>query len=219
MAKYLKITAILLALFTLLIFSAELFKVRSAEMSQNPCVGSQDVNAQGKIIFLVSEDQLEEDLQKNFPCISQVKITKIYPQTLKIDVVTSGPVAKIADSPTSVTVDGKIIESQNQTQLPVIYLPIDVSRQNGQITDKNSLFAIKITTLLARTDFRPTAIRILGQEIVAYDDKETTAHFTSQKDANIQVDSLQQTVAAAKIDGDKIAKIDLRFDKPVITFK
>lgn len=40
--------------------------------------------------------------------------------------------------------------------------------------------------------------------------------FNSEKDVDIQLDSLQLILSRAKIEGKTIKKIDLRFDKPVI---
>ena len=188
-------------------------------MPDNACLRDDEIDAKGKIIFFVSASKLKKELQEKFPCTSGINLQKVYPATIKVEIATAGPIVKIAESVYSLTVDGKVIENNSQVQLPVIYLPAGVNIENRQIIDENSLFAVKIASLLARTDFRVAAIRVLGQEIVAYDAKQVTAHFSSQKDVSEQVDSLQQTVAAARIDGDKITRIDLRFDKPVITFK
>lgn len=219
MTKYLKIATVFLALLTLAIFSLELFKVKSIDLKESPCVDDQDLNIRGKIIFTVAKNKIEQELKDKFPCLSALNLKKVYPSTLKVEAVAAGPVAKVAHTQYATTIEGKIIDEGAGNQLPVLYLLTSVSTEGSQITDQSSLFAIKIASLLARTDFRLTTIRVLGEEIVAYDAKEVIAHFSSQKDATLQVDSLQQTLAAAKIDGDKIAKIDLRFDKPVITFK
>lgn len=129
------------------------------------------------------------------------------------------PVVKIDGTNLAITLQNKVVASQEN--LPVLYLPQTGSIVAGQtVEDKEIIFATKLTNLLTKTDFQPRAIRIISaREIVIYDAFGKIAVTTAEKEANLQVDSLQQTLAAAKIDGDKITKIDLRFEKPVITFK
>lgn len=129
------------------------------------------------------------------------------------------PVVKIEGTNLTITLQNKVVTSQEN--LPVLYLPQTGSIVEGQtVEDREIVFATKLASLLAKTDFPPATIRVITErEIVVYDAQELTVVFTAEKEANLQVDSLQQTLAAAKIDGDKITKIDLRFEKPVITFK
>lgn len=136
------------------------------------------------------------------------------------------PVLKIADTSLALTPEGSVVATHQN--LPVLYLPGESHIALGQtVSDHVVIFATKLASLLAKTDFPPATIRVITErEIVVYDARELTAVFTAEKEANLQVDSLQQTLAAAKIseaslreDGDKITKIDLRFGKPVVTFK
>ena len=65
-----------------------------------------------------------------------------------------------------------------------------------------------------------TSIRILNPAMISVYNRENKAViFTSEKDANVQVDSLQLILSESKIDPSKIDKIDMRFVKPVITYK
>ncbi|KKS04034.1 MAG: hypothetical protein UU56_C0011G0028 [Candidatus Curtissbacteria bacterium GW2011_GWA2_41_24] len=58
-----------------------------------------------------------------------------------------------------------------------------------------------------------------NDEVVIYNQQGQLAIFSSKKDKEVQVDSLQQVISKAKIESAKIAKIDLRFDKPVISYR
>jgi len=55
--------------------------------------------------------------------------------------------------------------------------------------------------------------------ISVYNRESQAVIFTSEKNAGHQVDSLQLILSESKIDPSKIEKIDLRFAKPVITYK
>ncbi|MDP2632368.1 MAG: hypothetical protein Q8P25_01450 [Candidatus Curtissbacteria bacterium] len=130
------------------------------------------------------------------------------------------PSAQIADSEFQITQSGFILKGQNTT-LPKLYLPGDIKVQEGQLVeDKNIVFAANLAALTSKTDFHPASIRLLAKnEVALYETDQTVAIFSSEKSPDVQVDSLQQVLAAAKIEGTKLAKIDLRYNKPTITFK
>lgn len=129
-------------------------------------------------------------------------------------------VAQIANTQLSVDADGNVTPALSK-DLTQLFLPQEASPQAGQkLEDPTVTFAIKIASLLEKSDFRATSIRIIAADnILAYDQKQTIVVFSSQKDARVQVNTLQQVLAEAKIGDDKIAKIDLRFANPVISNK
>lgn len=146
---------------------------------------------------------------------------------------TPAPVVKIEGTNLAITGQNQVVISQED--LPVLFLPASSSFVEGQTIEDNQIkFVTKLVAHMSKTDFQPRTIRIISaDEVVVYDAFGKIVITTSLKSADSQVDSLQQTLAAAKIgraslreskaslreDGDKISKIDLRFEKPVITFK
>ncbi len=116
--------------------------------------------------------------------------------------------------------NGQVLDRASSKK-PLLYLDKNIKVQAGQkITDQQILFAVKIATGLTKSDFTAASIRLLdSRDIAVYSPQDAIAVFSSDKDANLQIDSLQQVLAKAKIDATKISKIDLRFDKPVIVFK
>lgn len=151
--------------------------------------------------------------------VLQLQKSKKIAKELQNQKPTPAPIVKIEGTNLAITLENKVVAQQEN--LPVLYLSGTGSLVEGQsLEDHKVVFATKLAHLLAKTDFPPATIRVITEgEIVVYDAHDKIAVFTAEKEANLQVDSLQQTLAAAKIDGDKIAKIDLRFEKPVITFK
>lgn len=221
---------ITLAFFLIIgIFSATLFvfKVNSIEVNQNSCISTSDVPYKGKLIFTISQKKIEDDLEKSFSCVSEIKVHKIYPSKLKIELQAQNLAAQIANTNFSVTSDGIVKEGIGQN-LPQLFLSSQQQAPAGQkITDEVVLFAIKVAALIRKSDFRASNIRILDtNDIAVYDTQETVVIFSWKKSADDQVDTLQQVLARAKIgpaslqEGDKkIEKIDLRFNKAVITYK
>ena len=146
---------------------------------------------------------------------------KILPAKKEVEgVKTHIPSVQIADSDLEIAENGIIVKGQNNT-LPQLYLPGELKVSDGQITDdKNVIFAAKIASLISKTDFLPSSIRVLAKgDVAVYQTDQTVAIFTTEKSPDEQIDSLQQVLAAAKIEGTKLAKIDLRYNKPTITFK
>lgn len=220
MPKLIKPTIIFFAFIVIFIYVSSLFQIKTVNINSQDCLKSEDTNLAGKFIFTIQENSLEKDLTQKFPCISTVKISKMFPSKIVIDVETKKPSAQVADTDFEITQSGQIIKGKDEN-LPQLYLPGEIKIQENQIvTDKKTLTAAKIAALIAKTDFHPATIRLLPDDGIAlYQTDQTVAIFSSEKSADEQVDSLQQTLAIAKIDGTKLAKIDLRFRQPVISFK
>lgn len=195
-------------------------RVSKVEINQNSCITIGQVNLKGKIIFTLAEDALKKDLKEKFPCLTDLKLTKDYPSKIIFEAKTQSPVAKIANTQLLITAEGLVVSGKSDS-LPQLFLPPQVQAvPNEKITDGISLYASNLASLLAKSDFHATNIRILSSsDIAVYDSREAVAIFSAKESANSQVDSLQQVLAKAKIGDDKIAKIDLRFEKPVITVK
>jgi cell division septal protein FtsQ len=213
--KILPAALLIIAIF--LLISA--LRVNQVEISQNSCLKTAP-DYKGKFIFTVNTKQEEENLKRDNPCLAAVKLEKVYPSKIKIIQEAENPVARIAGTQYFVTSGGLVVESSAR-DLPQIFFPEPANVvPGGQITGDLAKTAVKIAGLLAKSDFHPTNVRILNSEDIAvYDAAETVVIFSKEKSQEEQVDSLQQVIAIAKIDNDKIAKIDLRFDKPTIVYK
>lgn len=133
-----------------------------------------------------------------------------------------GPVisAQLANTSLFITNEGQITDTP-ANNLPQLFLSFEATPQAGtKITNTTELFAVKIASLITKTDFRASSIRIVeGADVAVYDTKQTIAIFSSKKSPEQQVDSLQQVIGKARIGDDKIAKIDLRYENPVISTK
>lgn len=148
---------------------------------------------------------------------AKTQLTEVKKTTDSAPVV---PSAQIAQTNLFVTADGKVVEG-NFANLPQLFLPQGVQASSGQaIQDQATISAAAIAAQLLKSDFHATNIRILENgDIAIYDSAQTVAIFSSKKSEKLQVDSLQKVLAEARIGDAKIAKIDLRFEKPTITYK
>ncbi len=218
--------AVIFVLITSFVYFSPFLKINNVKFKdENNCLTSQstdkDLNIIGNNIITLNSNALVKNIKEKYSCTDQAKIKKSYPNTIEIEILTKEPVAKIEGTKFTIRDDGYVGEQYNKKDLPKIFLPETIKAQFGtKITDSLVSFALKTTSELQKSDFTPTSIRILNPpDIAIYDSKGTIILFTQNKEAEIQVDSLQSVFAKAKIDPTKIAKIDLRFEKPVITTK
>lgn len=138
-----------------------------------------------------------------------------------VEVESSFAAAKIEGTNFFATSDGLVVEDSQNKNLPILFLPYGMAVNLGErVSDKNIIFAVNLADGLSKTDFSAKNIRIIPNDNIAfYNQEDMVAIFSSAKDKDSQIDSLQQVLAKAKMDASKIAKIDLRFDKPIITYK
>ena len=209
MTKYAALIIIFTAIFAA-IFQFK-FRIKNIEISNENCIKKDELALYNKSIFLISQKSIEENVKSKFPCAQNLKVEKKLPSTVKLTVERQPAVARIASTVFSISVDGQVILGSDPN-LPQFFLPSEATLSATQKSDDPLvLFVLNIIQGLEKSDFHATNVRVISPtEIAVYDAKETVALFTNKKSAVTQVDSLQQVLAKAKIDDDKIAKIDLR---------
>ena len=202
------------------------FKVTRIEIDkQTSCLDSEklltDLELSQKFTFLISEQKIAEQIKQKYNCVSQIKIEKKLPSTIRVKVTLNEPILKIAETDLALTQDGQVVKLLDNQKLPIVYNIKQIKPEIGQkITDDDLVFAINLATQLQSSDFIPAGIRFIDpNNIAVYNVNSMTAIFTPQKDVTLQVNSLQQVLSKAKIDAVKIDKIDLRFEKPILVYK
>lgn len=227
MLKYLSATLAIAVGVVLITFYLPIFKVKDILISQQSnCLPentlSLDLGVSDKNLLTFNTNTQGQNITAKYSCAKSVKVTKQFPNKLKIEVKTKQTIAQIEGSELFLTEEGDITGEPISQNLPKFFLPekISLMQAGGKFTDPQVLFALNLTSLLLKSDFSPSSVRILeAPDIAVYDAKGIIAIFSQRNSADIQVDSLQSVLAKAKIDATKIAKIDLRFQKPVIEVK
>lgn len=178
------------------------------------------------IVFLSSEEAISEVKNGRFK-LSETKIKKIFPNKLSFQLKQRLPKVAITieSSPQTefylVDQEGVLLEKTiNPPNLPLIFvsqLPeIEAGRQIEQLELKKTIAILVDLQLLL---LRPSLAKIVSpREIVVWLEDSLQATFSSKKDLAIQLDSLQLILNRTKIEGKKPTRVDLRFEKPVITY-
>ncbi len=203
-----------------------IFKVKSITISQGQrCLQSEEIKKElglvGKNIILVQNKKIIQTIKEKHACLKNLKIKKVLPSTLHLEVEVSQPVVRLENSSLILTEEGIVLEGGDTLSLPTLYTGKDLQLGPDQkVTDSGVIFALSVALNLSKSDFSLSNLRMIdGGSLAAYNQQDLVAIFSSNKDVDRQVDSLQLVLSKAKIDGTKIAKIDLRFDKPVIVYK
>lgn len=201
-----------------------LFKIENIEVvGGKGCTEESAIRQQfkGRNIFSVSSKQAEETIANDYKCVKNVTVQKKYPSTLTMAVEVDQPLVKVGDKNIYLTENGFVLENYNRENLPTIFFDKETEFKVGErVSDEDTLYVLSLVSRIGKTDFVATSIRILSPFVISvYNRENQVVIFTTEKEVNTQVDSLQLILSESKIDPSKITKIDLRFEKPVITFK
>lgn len=175
----------------------------------------------GKNIFLVGIRDLEKDLGEKYPWIEKQTAVKIFPDRLDFRFTNRQILAAIAgDSFALVDESGLVVKiSKSSGDYPVVSLLSKVSIALGQRIDQPSLAeTLQILKHLRLRLLEPKRAEIgpPGKITIWFRDG-SQAVFSSENDIIRQLDSLQLILNRTKMEGKQFKKIDLRFDKPVIS--
>lgn len=192
-------------------------------ISNKPCLEEKQAEdltkSKGNSIWLINTDQLSREIADSSSCISTVKISRKFPNTLEISYTGKIPIAKIEGSDIYLALDGQLIKSQPDENIPTIFLPQGTKVETDKINDNKILFSLQIINLLLKSDFAPANVRFVNGDVTIYNLQEGVAIFSTEKSPQSQADTLQQVLSKAKIESKKIIKIDLRFENPIAVFK
>jgi cell division septal protein FtsQ len=193
------------------------------------------------LIFLKKEEISKKFLSEHY-VVKNLKIKKVLPNKLVFELEKRKEVAvlgfelKLEEKETTssgkpvfettkdfflVDEEGVVIKKENDPLLPLILLSEQLSLNVGQqVPQREIVEAIKFLTTLRLNLLEPKIAKITSPYSLTVwlkDGEEVV--FSLKKEIQVQVDSLQFILSRSKIEGKEIKKIDLRFDKPVVSYE
>lgn len=218
----------------IIFFVSQFFLIKNIEVVSDKKISiiNQDELINKNLLF-VNKDQISKKIIKENFLLSAAVVDKVLPRTLKISVSFYEPCASLIvnNGYFVLSCDGRILQktpayaSKKDTQsfIPSInyYQKLNNGAfQTGDWIDfkdiKQSLFFLDI---LRRISLTPLTIDIKGQDMLVFnliDSKKII--FSNSKDKEIQDYQLELIIKQFKIEGKEFKQIDLRFEKPIITF-
>lgn len=180
-----------------------------------------------KSLLFANNDQIAKKIIKENYLLKTATVDKVWPDTLKISVsfYESCVSLMVNNGFFNLSCDGRILHKLNDSKsnLPIInyYQKLNSgSFQTGDWIDykdiKQTLFFID---KLKQINLSPLTIDIKGQDMLVFnliDSRKII--FSNNKDKEIQDYQLELIIRQFKIEGKEFEKIDLRFDKPIISF-
>ncbi len=234
--------AIILSLFVIVRFN--IFVIKSVEISLDKisCVSSEQIKNSSKLLgqnfFLINSSKVENDLKNKFICIGKVGLSRIFPNKIKLNILSRKQAAVLvilseeqaSDSATPSAVlrgdekkfvvdnEGVIYSSSiEQISAPTVYVTgIELSlgqKVRGNIINNT----LKIIGKIQSFGLELADAEIYSNMFLLVNSRPKMI-FLLNDNVDNQIASLQLIYDQAKIDSKALEFIDLRFDKPVVRF-
>ncbi len=210
-------------------FMGDFFKIKSivCEINKLPCDEKTKVifnQTLGQNIFLFKGHHFSDEVLRNNQEFKQISFKKKLPETLLINLISREPFAVVEDNEgNKVVVDdaGVVLESNLvKSNLPTLWL-YSLPFSNDELSVNQQLSTgLELIRLLKNSYLNFEQIKYSSEiniSIFLFD--QMIATLSAQKDLNSQVDSLQYILHHSRMKDKEIRTIDLRFQKPVVTFK
>ncbi len=230
-----------------LVFRSDLFLVKNLEIPSLSCADKTAIQSKIDVLntsfFMVKENEIEDRLKKNFLCLSETKIKKIWPDRVILEIRERQALAAISSPPqtssASASSSAMLSTSSNQqpfflvdengvvfsqvattSGVPVLIMPQNITYKPGDNIDQARLKnVVTILSNLREMSYIVNNVSFLSdgniQILLASEQKILIG---VDKNPQNLLNSLQLIVRQAKIEGKTWQKIDLRFDKPVVVY-
>lgn len=181
-----------------------------------------------KIIFLIFSSQTEKKLIEFNPKVKQVKVTKIYPNKIRIKIIQSFPLAvlPVNSGYFILSDDGRILEKKKKNDKKDLSIINYYQKFNfggysvGEwLTYQEILTALYFLQKLNYLGLKINAVDIKGLDMLVFNKGDEKFFLTTKRDKNQQYNDLKILIERFKIEKVEYETIDVRFDKPVVKFK
>ncbi len=190
-------------------------------------------------LLLLPSEQVRDHLLLRNPRAKQIFITKHYPSSLAIDVSTRKTFAYlnagssvfelddesyvIGKSSIDTTRSSEVSDGTN-TKNPYVQLYFyqalpRSAYQLGQRIDLSQIrMAVELSSHLSDIGYRAKRIDIESSDVIRCKLEDLTVLFSASRDRLVQQYELRELLAEFKKQNKTVRVVDLRFDKPVVTF-
>lgn len=199
---------------------ASAFAIRIIEIESSGIGVQIDEKKMARNLLFFPSAKVRSQLLADNPLLKDITIKKKFPHTLLLVLTVRKPVALLVTGSQSVGIDrdGVIIPQESASAPgPVIRINVGSIHSGQALTDRRisiSLHVIEALTdswhveAITTDDASSLRAKVPNSEII----------FTQDADPTAMVTTLQTLLAGFRIKGSLPKVIDLRFDKPVITF-
>lgn len=226
--KYVLIVVLALFFFAILFFAFSYFSVKHIIVEKGN--GKYNIigvdNLKEKNMLLLSLPQEENNLEDQNPFVGFVEIKKQYPQTLRIQIYDSQPIAtlKLTNGYALLNNQGKILSKAKvaDSQFPIItyYQAFDYTMfQSGEKINYSEIStALFFLEKMSHLNLQVERVDISGSSVIVCNLRDKKIFISNTKDKAQQLFELETITKQFKIKAQNFKELDLRFDKPVVRF-
>lgn len=216
--------------FALTYFVFIFFRVKSIKISSSSSKLINNIKGlhlvEGSNLLLLNTTKFINYLQELNPQLMDVNIQKHYPNTLKISYKLKEPIAYIKTNNgyfylsdnAKILTKVKSFDSKKKLTELLYYQVFDYSTTS--IGDKLDFIDIKYSLEFLKKikgfELEVKSIDINSPSMIRLNLNKSVVIFTTEKDIDGQINSLDKIIRQFKIEGKSFSLLDLRFDKPII---
>lgn len=203
-------------------FTIARIEIHIADPENNSIVGTREYYNQS--IFLISEQEVAKSITKKNALVESVKVSKVYPYTLRLDVELSTPVAALTvkNGYYILSTKARVIEKTHEKPqgFPLITyyesLPYEQIQLGIHIDYEDIEAALNLSQKLSDLGVVVDTVDISSFHMIACKGEGKEYVFSSDGDISLQEYQLEAILKQLKVQGKEYTKLDFRFDKPVI---
>ncbi len=214
--------------FLILFFINQFFLIKKVQLISDRefLLANKDELVNKNLIFL-NQDKIAKKIIFENSLLKSVVINKVWPDTLKVTLYFYEPMAALIVNQGffNLSVDGRILSKikDGQPSLPIINYYQKLNSNSFTSGDRIDYKDIRQTLFfidkLRQINLMPLTIDINGQDMLVFNlVSNQQIIFSNNKDKNVQSYQLELIIRQFKIEGKEFKKIDLRFEKPIISF-
>ncbi len=196
------------------------FTIRSVEVVGEGVRVSVDPEKMPRNLLFFPVARVKDELLRDYPLIADMRITKKYPGTLVVMATLRSPMALVGLGSNLYAIDkeGVVLEEYSKkANIPQILIDVPPVLSGKRVTDTRIVAAL---SFLLETEGSIPITRITpgeGDTLLATDGVMNIL-FPQKSDMQAIVRTLQTMLVGFRIKGRLPTTLDLRFDKPVVTF-
>lgn len=174
----------------------------------------------------ISAEELQKNLVASNPIIAKVQVSKIYPNKLVLNLQTVKPVVatKVADEYILLAVNGRILQKlkakpSGLTELVYYQQLFKEQIKIGELLGfKDLQIAIRFVDVLGSFGYKVKRVDINSFYMIRLELEDSREILvTTEKDIQKQEYQIGAILRQFKVDGTNFKRIDVRYDKPVMT--
>jgi len=199
---------------------SNIFSLKYIEVVGNDVAVTLDNDRIPKNLLFFPTDRIRKEIMSANPLFADIRLEKQYPHTLKIIPIIRVPfvLLTVADRTVVLDKDGFVLmEGDKNSVLPHVYIS-EGEVKTGKRTEDLSV-QTSIAFISAMQSIMPVSwVKQIDALSLQARCQNTDIYITQNKPIQDTLSTLQTLIAGFRIKGKLPAVVDLRFDKPVVTF-